>query len=100
MLLTELPTHLEETLYFPIELEEVRTKIGDVQIEAPDNSDSVTIAEILEPIESDSYDSPDALFNTIFGTVNDDFIGRKFYDDRSPNPKEAEGPRDEKDISF
>ncbi|KAB1190478.1 hypothetical protein GJR96_16010 [Haloferax sp. MBLA0076] len=45
--------------------------------------------------------SADELFTTIIGNVSDEYIGRKYYDDRGTNPSAAAvGPRDEADVSF
>ena len=50
---------------------------------------------------SHSFDSADALYKTIYGNVSDEFIGRKYYDDRGGNPAEVPGaPSDEEHVSF
>ncbi|WP_059058469.1 hypothetical protein [Halobacterium hubeiense] len=53
------------------------------------------------PLGADSFESGDALFDTIYGNLNDDFIGRKFYDDRGGNqtaPSASSG--EDRDQSF
>lgn len=101
MLLSELPDHLETALTYPVELDTVLEREGHVEIEAPDASDSETIRAVLEPLNRDSFESPRDLFNTIYGNVSEEYIGRKFYDDRGSNPMAADrGPSDEQDVSF
>ena len=101
MLLSELPEHLERELTYPIDSSTVIEQIGTVQVEAPDSSDSETVASILDPLGPESFDSAEDLFATIFGSVSDDFIGRKFYDDRGGDPLGAyDGIGDEEDVSF
>lgn len=101
MLLSELPAYLETELSYPVELETVIEQAGTVEIEAPDAGDSETIASVLEPLASSSFESPADLYLTIYGSVGDDYIGRKFYDDRGSNPMEARrGPVDDRNVSF
>lgn len=99
--LSELFGYLEHSVKYPIELDAVIEEHGHVIIEAPDASDSETIESIIGPLNRDSFESPEDLFNTIYGNVSDDFIGRKFYDDRGDNPAAvARQFRDDEDISF
>lgn len=101
MLLSELQERLETDLTYPIDSTAVIDRIGDAQIDAPDTDDSETIASILEPLGPESFESPDELFTTIFGNVSDEFIGRKFYDDRGGDPLGTyDGTGDERDVSF
>ena len=101
MLLSELPEHLETTLTYPVELDTVLEQEGHVEIEAPDARDSETIRSVLEPLNRDSFESSRDLFNTIYGNVSDEYIGRKFYDDRGRNPMTTDrGPSDERNVSF
>ncbi|WP_267641389.1 hypothetical protein [Haloarchaeobius amylolyticus] len=101
MQLGNLEAYLETELQYPIELESVLDRIGALEVEAPNESDTDTVAAILGPLGSDRYNSAQELLETILGNLSEEYIGRKFYDDRGGNHLEvAAGPRDEADISF
>ena len=101
MLLSELADYLEAEFTYPVELDTVIERAGDVRIGDGDADDPETIGSALESLGSDSFDSADALYKTIYGNVGDDFIGRKYYDDRGGNPAEVSGaPSDEEHVSF
>ena len=92
---------LENELRFPIDQNSVIEQVGAVEIEAPDAPETETVSTIIGPVGQETYASADELFTTIIGNVNDEYIGRKFYDDRGGNPSEtALGPTDETDVSF
>lgn len=92
---------LEDELTFPIDQDAVIRQIGAVEVDAPDAQGTETVATIIGPVGQERYASAEELFMTIIGNVNDEYIGRKFYDDRSGNPSEAAlGPTDEADTSF
>lgn len=92
---------LEDELTFPIDQDSVIRQIGTVEIDAPDAQESETVSTIIGPVGQETYTSADELFMTIIGNVNDEYIGRKFYDDRSGNPSGAAiGRTDEADTSF
>lgn len=70
-----------ESLEFPATYTAVVEQIGTVEITSP-SGDSVTIREILDPVEEESYLTSDALYTAIVGNLGETFIGRKYYDDR------------------
>lgn len=98
--LNDLPDYFDEELEFPVEKPTVRERVGDVEIEAPDTEDSVTIASLLDDMGEDSYESADMLYQTLSGQLPEEFVGRKFYDDRGPNVEGDEGPSDGENQSF
>ena len=101
MLITDLPAYLENAFSYPVELDAVLDEIGDLQIEGPNATESETLATVLRPLGTDTFDSQEALFETIYGNVNEDYIGRKFYDDRGSTQLETrENRRDEENVSF
>lgn len=101
MNISELIEFLEGNLTYPIEQASVIEQIGAVEIEAPNRRETQTISAIVESVDEERYESPDELFETIIGNVSDEYIGRKFYDDRGSNPGEGEsGPSDEVNVSF
>lgn len=101
MLLTELPARLDGKFSYPVELETVLDQMGSVQVEASDGTDTETIASILRPLGEDTFDSATILYETIYGNVSEDGIGRKYYDDRGGNVSGVDfGPTDEVNVSF
>lgn len=101
MLLSELTAYLDREFSYPVALDTVLEDAGALEIEGPNTTDSQTLASILEPLGADSFESGDALFDTIYGNLSDDFIGRKFYDDRGGNQTApSASPMDDRDQSF
>jgi hypothetical protein len=101
MKLKETSGFLKDELTYPIDQTSVIEKIGEREIEAPNQQENETIAVIIDPIGREKYFSSDELFNTIIGNLSDDYIGRKFYDDRGSDPLgTASERREEVDISF
>ena len=72
---------VDQSFEFPVTQTAVVEQIGTVEITSP-SGDSVTIREILDPVEEDSYVTSDALYAAIVGNLDETFIGRKYYDDR------------------
>lgn len=66
---------------FPVERSTVIERVGETPLEAP-TGESESIADILEIADQAEYDSPDELFDALVTYVGDEYIGRKFYDDR------------------
>lgn len=99
---SKLPTYLENKFEYPVAHETVLDQIGEATIDAPDDSDSQTIDEVLEYDNDATYETADDLFDSIIGNLDDDYIGRKFYDDRGPNVEEGDRgtPHDDRDESF
>ncbi|MGB9955675.1 MULTISPECIES: DUF5789 family protein [Haloferax] len=92
---------LEDEFSFPIDHGSVIEQIGDTELEAPDAQETETISTILGHVGQETYASADELYTTIIGNVSDEYIGRKYYDDRGANPSAAAvGPTDEADLSF
>lgn len=100
MLLSELEAHLELEFSYPVDLQTVVERAGDLQIEAPNAADTQTLGSILEPLGADTVDSADELFAVVYGNLNDDYVGRKYYDDRGDTPTDELGPTDTENVSF
>lgn len=101
MLLADLPAQLKGEFDYPVTLETVMERMGSVEVESHDCTDPATVGSILEPLAPDTFDSPEMLYETIYGTVGDEHIGRKYYDDRGgDHTTPDEGPRDDENVSF
>lgn len=90
---------LEAELSYPIGVEETLDEIGDVTIAAPNADGTKTIAELLAGVGEDEYGSADELTQMLHTMMPDEYVGRKFYDDRGDargDPRKGE----EEDQSF
>jgi len=74
----------ERAYSYPIDRQTVIETMGEQTIESP-NGGGKTIAEIMDHAESETYDSPRALYEEFLSCLGDQYIGRKFYDDRGDN---------------
>jgi len=100
MQIDELPEYLESELTYSLSHDSVLDRIGTVEIDAPDRDETERISAIIGNVGQESYDSAQELYETIIGNVGDEYIGRKFYDDRGGNPADTDlGPKDET-VSF
>lgn len=102
MRLKDLPQWLSSEFDFPLERATLVARSGSMAIEAPDRTDSETLAAIVERSEVSSFTSELDLMDTILCNLGDAYIGRKYYDDRGSNPLESERdmPVDPIDRSF
>ena len=82
-------------LTFPTSSQTVIEAIGDEELQAP-TGQSETIEEVLDRTSNEQYRSADELYDALMTFVSDEFIGRKFYDDRGTTPKSD----DEEEVVF
>jgi hypothetical protein len=73
-------------LEFPATCDEAIEEIGDVVIESP-NGYEEKISDALVRCGDDSFNSPDELYDMMVSGLSEEFVGRKRYDDRGPNPE-------------
>lgn len=101
MELNELREHLARELDYPADAEAVRAAFGATEVAAPDDEDTETVGALLEAVNDGTYASADELFEAVLAQLPDDYIGRKFYDDRGGNGLDADPVReDRRDRSF
>jgi hypothetical protein len=81
---TDTYDHFESTFEYPIDRDDVIDATGETYIPAP-TGDSESIADVLGRSEQSTYDSPQALYETFLACLGEQYIGRKFYDDRGSN---------------
>ena len=96
----ELPSFLESEFVYPTSTDSVVDQAGEVVVDAPDEDNSETIGDILSRVDAETYGSAHELYTTILGNVSDDYIGRKFYDDRGSDPAESWTMRPDQARSF
>jgi hypothetical protein len=82
-------------LTFPTSHQAVVEAIGEVELQAP-TGQTETVEEILDRTTSEQYRNADELYDALMTFVSDEFIGRKFYDDRGSMPKDG----DEEEMVF
>lgn len=84
MRLAEVPDRVARDIEFPADQAAVIDSIGHIDIDAPDGNNE-SIREIIERTGERSYGTPDEVYNTILGFVSEQYVGRKYYDDRGHN---------------
>lgn len=67
---------------FPTDRRSVIEAVGDHAITAP-TGDETNVETVLDRSEESTYASVSELHSTVMGNLPDDYVGRKFYDDRS-----------------
>lgn len=92
MELNELPAIVDE-LEYPIAAAAVTDAIGDRTVDAPNATDSEELGTILDRAGETTYESSDALLTAVRGNLSDEYVGRKYYDDRGSNPRDDEDDR-------
>lgn len=91
---------LEDEVTFPSDTDTILTEIGNIEIAAPDAEESETVATLLADIEAEGYESADELTQILHSMLPDEYVGRKYYDDRSDEPDEQRVKEDKEDQSF
>ena len=66
---------------FPVDRNEVIERVGDIEIDAP-TGEAERIGTIIDRSEQNTFASSEELQDLIITFVGDQYIGRKFYDDR------------------
>lgn len=84
MEIQNLRDHFDDELDFPADQEKVLDEMGQTEIDAPNSNESMTIADALDPIDEDSYETADELRETIMMNLPDEYVGRDNYSDRGP----------------
>lgn len=84
MRIAELRHRLERDLDYPVDRHTVIQSLGSLEIDAP-NGHAETVEEILERSGETEFGSTDEVYLDLIGCVGDQYVGRKYYDDRSHN---------------
>lgn len=84
MRLAEIQNRLARDIEFPADQAAVIDTIGDIDIDAPDGDDE-SVRDVIERTGERSFSNPDDVYNSILGCVSEQYIGRKYYDDRGHN---------------
>lgn len=86
--------HVESECTFPLEHEALLEEVGDFDLELPQGG-TTKVSTVLDRANESTYHSPNEVLQTLKGTVGDEAIGRKHYDDRggarqTPNDRTTE----------
>lgn len=92
--------YLHDQVTFPADTESVLAEIGDIEIAAPDTEESETVESLLAGVDAETYESADELNQLLHSMLPDEYVGRKYYDDRSDEPQDRSVRQDEEDQSF
>jgi hypothetical protein len=87
----------DQACTFPADHEEVVEQLGEVTLTTP-AGDTFTIREILEVTDEIRYQSVDDLYTALLGNLDEEFVGLKYYDDRSGSAPGEEQVRGESDV--
>jgi len=83
-------------LQFPATRTTVIETLGETVLDAP-SGDNITIGDVIERSETEEFRSADTLYDTLMTFVGEDFIGRKYYDDRGGI---GQSTADEQEVNF
>ena len=75
---------------FPATSEELVEAYGDRTIELQNGDE--TLAEVLTRLGSETYGSPQDVYDAVYTGVSANAIGRRFYSDRDPTTLGEDGP--------
>ncbi|MFB6155040.1 MAG: hypothetical protein ABEJ22_04030 [Haloferacaceae archaeon] len=67
---------------FPTEHETLAASLENVEVEAPDGT-TTPLGAVFARTDERRYRSAQEAYATVLGTVGEEFVGRKGYDDRS-----------------
>ena len=81
MRLSETRDLFARKLRFPVTRSTVVETVGETELHAP-GGENKTIASVIERCETDEFESADSLYDSLMTFVGEEFIGRKYYDDR------------------
>lgn len=81
----------ETEFSYPITRDEIISAIGDTTVQAPTGS-AESVAEVLERSDTPTFRSSQELRETFYANLCDQYVGRKFYDDRGRTVVSDEAP--------
>jgi len=81
MEITEIRGHLDRTIEFPVGRTELIAALGDREVRAPGGG-TTRLAEAIDRTDERTYGSATEAHETIVGNLGENFVGRKYYDDR------------------
>jgi hypothetical protein len=74
----------ESEFDYPIDRERIIEAAGDTELQAPTGSPE-SVREVLQRADTRTFRTARELHETLLGHLGEQYIGRKFYDDRGTN---------------
>jgi len=104
MRLSEVKGYIDSRVETPIEHESAVEQLNGTEVDCP-SGDGECITEALKRDETRKYETTDEIYESVMCYLSEDYIGRKFYDDRSPNmldncSRESYDDEHEADVCF
>ena len=84
MKLSEIKGYIDNRIETPIDSDSAVEKLGGTEIDCP-TGDSECVTEALKMDETRTYETSTEIHNSVMCYLGENYVGRKFYDDRSPN---------------
>lgn len=85
----EVRDRLDQKYEFPVDHTVLVEEVGDIELDGS-STESETVETVLNRTEKTTYQSANGVYEILFGTVTDAYIGRKCYDDRSGSRQSTE----------
>ena len=85
MNIDELCERITNRFDYPIEVETILEAYGDVKIDAPSVDNRRRVDDLLNHLDGVTFSTPRDLSELVHGHLTDEYVGRKYYDDRGPN---------------
>jgi len=96
MRLPEIKEYIDSEVETPIEHETAIEQLNGEKIECP-SGEGECITEALSMDETRKYKTSTEIYESVMCYLGDEYVGRKFYDDRSPNMLDNCPPESVKD---
>ncbi|MDZ7688811.1 MAG: hypothetical protein U5J64_08855 [Halobacteriales archaeon] len=84
MRLSEIKEYIDSEVETPVEHDTAVEKLNGGEIDCP-SGDGKCMTEALERDETRTYETSTEIYESVMCYLGDEYVGRKFYDDRSPN---------------
>ena len=103
MRFSEIKEYIDSEVETPIEHDTAVEQLNGEKIACP-SGDGECITEALEMDETRKYETSTEIYESVMCYLGEEYVGRKHYDDRSPNmldncPPESVGGEKESDVS-
>jgi len=84
MRLSEVKDYIDSEVETPIDHESAVEQLNGREIDCP-SGDGKRVSDALKMDETRRYETTEEICESVMCYLGDEYVGRKFYDDRSPN---------------
>lgn len=85
-----------ETHAYPVSKDDLVEEHGEYELNLPRGSG--TFGDVLEPVDDQTYESPEEVRQMIYPLVADEAVGREDYSDRGPAADQTGDESDERTL--